>query len=334
QRLERQTQEGRKAIFVSTPSSQASFLQRFVPRQLQVMSNGNKGAALVLAATVLFSVMVLIIKLLGDRFSVPQIIFVRQLLMAAIMLPVIADHFVDTFRSNAPKLQALRVALALASITIGFTAVIELPLAESTTIGFARSFFITLFAIWFLSEKVGIRRWTAVFVGFVGVVIVMRPGTDAFSIYSLYAFCAAATIGGVGILNRKLAQLDGAQRTVTFLIVGVAIALGPFAIANWVWPTFYEWLLFIALAGVTWSAQMLNVTGFKYGEASFLAGLDYIRLIFAVAFGWLFFGDVPDTTFYIGATIIIGAAIYTIYREAKRQQQLVSTPYNRAGNPN
>ncbi|MEO0496099.1 MAG: DMT family transporter [Pseudomonadota bacterium] len=319
---------------MSKQSDDRSLVARIVPQSLLSMSDSNKGTVLVLAATVLFSIMVLVIKLLGDRFSVPQIIFVRQLFMAVIMLPVIADHFVDTFRSNAPKLQALRVMLALASITIGFTAVIELPLAESTTIGAAPPLVITLFATWFLSEYVGVRRWAAVAVGFVGVVIVMRPGTDAFSIYSLFAFFAAATIGGVGILNRKLAQLDGAQRTVTFLIVGVAIALGPFAIANWVWPTWSEWLLFAALAAITWSAQMLNVTGFKYGEASFLAGLDYIRLIFAVAFGWLFFGDVPDATFYLGAVIIVGAAIYTIYREAKRQQQLVSTPYNRAGNPN
>lgn len=294
------------------------------------MPDAYKGATLVMCATILFAFMVLIIKLLGQRYEVVQIVFVRQMIMAAIMFPVIASHFSETMHSNAPKLQLLRVCFALGSILIGFTAVIELPLAESTTIGFARSFFITLFAVWFLQETVGIRRWSAIAVGFIGVLVVMRPGTDAFSIYSLYALIAAALVGGVGILNRKLAKIDGAQRTVTYLIIGVGGVLAPFAISVWTWPSWTDWLLFAALGGITWSAQMLNVQGFKFGEASFLAGLDYVRLLFAVAMGYIFFGDIPDPYFYLGAAIIIAAAIYTLYREAVRQQQLSATPEGRA----
>ena len=287
---------------------------RLRTRFIDTWTDSTKGAALVITATVLFSFMILIIKLLGDRLGVTQIIFVRQCLMGLIMLPVIATHIPDTLRSKALHLQLMRIGLGLISIIIGFTAVIELPLAESTTIGFARSFFVTLLAIYFLHEYVGPRRWFAVFIGFVGVLIVMRPGTDAFSIYSLFALIAAAAVGGITILNRKLARLDGAQTTVTFLIVGVASSLAPFAINSWIWPTMYEWMLFGGLAAVTWSAQMLNVKGFKYGEASFLAGLDYIRLIFAVAFGYLFFGAVPDALFFVGAAIIIAAASHSARR--------------------
>ena len=165
---------------------------------------GNlRGAIWMLLATAVFSVMLVLIKFAGQRLHVSEILFVRQVTMVTLAAPVIIRGFPGSLISQRVDLQLLRVVTAFFAMLLGFTAVIHLPLANATTISFAKTFFVTILAIVLLGEVVGIRRWAALAVGFAGVVIVAWPDSgEGFSIYAAMALVSAACVGLVMILIR------------------------------------------------------------------------------------------------------------------------------------
>ena len=269
-------------------------------------------------ASILFSLMALLIKLLGQHLHVTQILFLRQLGMVVMVLPAIMRHFPGSLRSNRPGLQILRMAFAVVAMLGGFTAVIHLPMADATAIFFAKSFFMTIFAVLFLSEVVGVYRWSAVGIGFVGVMIMLQPGTAEFSIYSLACLAGAAGAAAVMIILRILSQHDSADTIMTWSALGIGIAMAIPGIYYWQPPTTFEWGLLAVLAVVSYFGQRCNIFAFKHGEASLLASLDYVRLLWATLFGFLVFGHFPGVPTWVGASIVITAAVFTIYRETRR----------------
>jgi len=291
---------------------------------------GNvKGGLILMLAAAGFGVMIALIKLLGDRIHITQILLSRQVIMGLIVLPAILANFPGSLRTEHMALQFLRISLALVAMLFGFTAVVHMPLAEATAIGFAKSFFVTICAIFVLKETIGWRRWMAVLVGFAGVLIVLRPGFETFSIYGFYALIGAAGAGAVMVVVRLLTRTESATTILTYQALGVGVAMIIPGLWFWVWPTAYEWLLLTLMGVVSYGAQMFNIYAYKFGEASVMACLDYVRLLYSVAFGYLLFGDLPDFWTWAGAFIIVAASIYTIQREAKRKQILVRQPEGR-----
>lgn len=280
------------------------------------LPNNTKGALILLVAAAGFSGMALLIKLAGQRLPVVQIIFVRQLVMTLIMLPKISRSFPESITSKRPDLHLLRISVALVAMLAGFTAVINMPLADATAIGFAKSFFVTIFAIMILRETVGPRRWVATILGFIGVVIMLQPGGDSFTIYGIYAAVAAVAAGLVMVIIRLLSRTEAPATILIYQAVGVGSVLAIPAYLYWKAPTTEEWLLML-LIGVTgyWS-QMANIYAYKFGEASLLAPLEYTRLIYATIFGIMVFGNYPAIETIIGAIIVVIASAYTIHREA------------------
>ncbi len=298
-------------------------------RRFNALAPNVKGASALMIAAMFFSLMVATIKLLGQNFHIAQILLVRQLVMSVIIAPAIWQNFPGVLKTAHPALQLLRVFLAMSAMLLGFTAIVHLKLADATAIGFAKSFFVTIFAVAILRETVGIRRWAAVAIGFIGVMIMLRPGTDAFSIYGLYALTGSACAGLVMVIIRLMSKKDAPLTILSWQAVGVAILMAVPGIWFWQWPTFSQWLIFIALGLVSTIAQMFNIHAYKWGEASVLASLDYIRLIYATVLGYFLFSNLPGNETWIGALIIIAASIYTIRREAKRKQNLVRSPQGR-----
>ena len=123
---------------------------------------------MIVAAAAGFSIMVLLVKYVGQRLHVTEILLVRQIVMILIVAPKIFHHFPGCLETKRLDLQLIRVVFALIAMLCGFTAIINMPLADAVAIGFAKSFFVTIFAIWILKEVVGVRRWSAVAIGFVG----------------------------------------------------------------------------------------------------------------------------------------------------------------------
>jgi drug/metabolite transporter (DMT)-like permease len=226
----------------------------------------------------------------------------------------------------------IRIALALVAMLGGFTAIINMPLADAVAIGFAKSFFITIFAVWILKETVGVYRWSAVVFGFLGVLIMLRPGPEGLSLYGLLAVVGAAAAGGVMVVIRLLSRTDSSNTILAFQALGVGIVMVIPACMQWVAPNPKEWVILVVIGVVSYFAQKANILAFTYGEASMLASLDYVRLIYATLFGWLLFHELPGISTWVGAGIIVLAALFTVHREAKRQQSLARGPGGRGFN--
>jgi len=277
-----------------------------------------------------FAVMVALIKMVGQRLPVTQILFVRQLGMTIMLVPFLVRAFPEALHTQHLGLQITRIVFALIAMMAGFTAIVNLPLADATAIAFAKSFFVTIFAVFILKESVGVYRWSAVFVGFVGVVIMVRPGADGFSIYAVLAIIGAASAGLVMVIIRKLTRIDDASTILAYQAIGVGLVMIIPAYVQWVPPTATEWALLAAIAVVSYFAQKANILAYSYGEASLLASLDYVRLLYATLLGWLFFSELPGVNTWIGASIIVVASVYTVYRERRRKRLLASDAAARA----
>lgn len=292
--------------------------------------NGNvKGAITLLFAAFFFSMMVLLIKLGGSSMHVTQILFIRQAIMTLIVAPTILRNLPGSLKTENLGLHGLRVGLALGAMLLGFEAVIHMPLADATAIAFAKSFFVTIFAVIILKEVVGIRRWAAVALGFCGVFLMLQPGSSSFSIYGIYTLISAACAGMVMVIIRLLSRTDSPTTILTFQAIGVGLIMAFPAFYFWKWPTAQEWMLLVGIGIVSYLGQMGNIYAYKWGEASVLASIDYARLLYATLFGYLFFADLPGVYTLLGAAIIIAASIYTIRREARHRQTLTRSAEGR-----
>lgn len=323
----------------TSPSGLASRISSYVTAKSDWWAGlpGNfRGGIWMLFAAFGFTIMVTLIKVVGQRLHIAEILFFRQIMMMVFIVPVIAHDFPDVFKTTQIKLHATRIVFAIFAMIMGFSAFIFLPLANATTIGFAKSFFTTIFAIILLKEVVGPRRWAAMLVGFIGVIVVLRPGLDGefINIYGLMSLGGAACAAMVMVIIRKLSQIDRPLTILSYQGIGVGLLVTPLAIYFWKTPTWPELGLLLLIGGVSVIAQMGNILAFRAGEASSVAVVEYVRLIYAVAIGFFVFGNWPDRTVFIGAAIIIGAAIYTILREARiGKKPTPEAPENSGGLP-
>jgi drug/metabolite transporter (DMT)-like permease len=166
-------------------------------------------------------------------------------------------------------------------------------------------------------------------VGFVGVLIMLRPGTEGFTLYGLLAVIGAASAGMVMVIIRLLSRTDAPSTILAYQAIGVGLIMALPAFVQWVSPDPREWALLAGIGFVSYFAQKANIYAFSYGEASLLASLDYVRLIYATVFGWLLFSELPSVSTWVGAGIIVAASIYTVRRESRRKQRLASGPDGR-----
>ncbi len=281
---------------------------------------GNvRGTLWALAGGGFFAIMMTLIKLVGMTLHVTEVLLFRQFFMILLAMPVIVRvGFAEAFLTERPWWQAARVLVAVGAMLFGFTAVIHLPLADAITIGFARTFFISIFAILFLSEVVGIRRWSAMVVGFAGVLIVAQPeGVGSFNIYGLLAIFGAACAGMVMVIIRILTRTDRPVTILSYQAIGIGLIMIPPAIYYWRAPTWTELAILLAIGAVSSISQTCSILAFRAGEASAVAALDYVRLVYAVLLGVLVFSQWPTPRVLVGAVIIVGAGVYTIVRERR-----------------
>lgn len=279
----------------------------------------------------MFSITAAMFKWIGQDLHVSQILFIRQLVMLLAVMPLIIRNFPEVLKTRSPSLQSARIFFTLIAMTCGFTAVVNLPLAQVTSLTFSKTFFLTIFAIIFLNETVGARRWGAIIAGFVGVLVMILPGNDLgnFDIYAGLAIISAAAMGLVAIILRKLTQVDSPVTILTYQAVAIALIMAIPAHHYWVAPDLNHWTLLVVLGILTTLAQTTMLRAFKVGEPTAIASLDYIRLLFATAWGVVIFGEWPDRYTYMGAAIIICASLYVVHREAKMGRAIARSPNGR-----
>jgi drug/metabolite transporter (DMT)-like permease len=216
------------------------------------------------------------------------------------------------------------------SMVLGFYALALLPLADATAFAFSQPLFSVVLGAVVLGEKVRWRRWTATIVGFIGVLVMVRPGSNGLQPGAVVAVCNAMSVAISILLVRRLSATETPLMILTqFALFSTLFLIGP-AIWFWRWPTPFGWALAVGVALTATLGQYFWVQAFAAGEMSAVAPFDYLRLPFAVFVGWMLWGDMPVIWTYVGAAIVIASALYIAYREAQlsreRRVALASKP--------
>ena len=275
------------------------------------------GIALMVCAMLVFPFLDVVAKFLGnDGVPVIEIVWARLTLGMLITAPLLWQR--EGLQSLVPhdaKLNILRAFFIVVSTMCFFGALRFQGVAETLAIYFVQPLLITMLAPVMLGEKVGIRRWLAVAVGFVGVMIIIRPGFQ-----SLNWGVALSLLAGLGsaislLLTRKLAGSSSAMATTFYTSLFGMVFASVLVIFVWKMPTQHQFLMFILLAVIGTLGNFLTIKAMQSAEASLLAPLGYTEMINAVLAGWYFFGDFPDRWTFVGIAVLIVCAIYISYRE-------------------
>lgn len=317
---ERASPQPREAI----PASAAPSLQdRLAGRRERLRhwwraaSPNLRGSVYMMSALLVYAVMVGAIKHVGGAIPLVQILLIRQVIMSLVIAAFAAGSLRLMMRTSRPGLQVVRSLLTLVSMLCGFTAVIKIPLAQATAIGFSQVLFVTIAAVLVLKEVVDARRWAATLIGFAGVLIMLRPTTAGLDIYALMAVGGALFGAGITVSVRMLAATE---RTDTILIYQGLVIVAALALPSWLFwvqPSSEQWLWLLVLSLFGTAGQWLITRAYQVGEAAALAPLDFSRLILAGLTGFVFFAEIPALTTWIGAAIVIGATLYTIRKNAR-----------------
>jgi drug/metabolite transporter (DMT)-like permease len=201
-----------------------------------------------------------------------------------------------------------------------------LPIADTLAIFFVQPLIITVLSPFVLGEKVGMRRWAAVVIGFIGTLIIIRPGFQTFNPGMLMALAAGTSLAIYMLLTRKMSGRTHAMVTTFHTNVAGAVLMSVAVLFHWQMPTLEQALLFILMAAIATFGHFLIVKAYDHAEASLLAPFAYAEMIMAVAAGWYFFGDFPDRWTFVGVGILIACAIYISYRERVRKVPPGVTP--------
>jgi len=285
------------------------------------------GILFMLAASSLFPVMNGLVQILSARYSTEQIVWARAASHLVFIVALFAPHFgVALVRTATPKWQIIRSAVHLTSMICFFTGVKYLPLANAASISFTAPFFVALLAWPMLGERLTPRRLMAIAVAFLGVLIVIRPGSAVFQWASLYMLGSATCYALYQILTRKVASHDTAETSAVYSALVGTVAMG--IVAPFVWTPIASWgdaALLFSLGILGGLGHYFVARAMTYAQANIVAPFGYWQLIGSVFVGYLISGYLPDQLTWIGAGIIVCAGIYIAWCETRPQPALAKT---------
>ncbi len=297
-----------------------------------------------------FSINDVAIKFLSGGYALHQVVLIRSVIGLAIIVALIAPltdgwAIARTRRLWMHMLRGLCVVFANMTFFLGLAA---MPLADAVAIFFISPLMITLFSVLFLGEIVGPRRWVAITAGFAGVLMMMRPGTEAFQLASLLPLAAATFYALIHIITRRIGGTESAATMafyiqITFIIVCLAMGLAvgdgrfgdqtdpslAFLLRAWSWPLPADYPLFLLIGtGIAIGGYLIS-QAYRVTEASFVAPFEYLALPMSICWGMLFFDEYPETSDYVGMGLILGAGLFSIWREAQTKTPGLQRPVRR-----
>ena len=276
-----------------------------------------------LLSAFLFATMNAVIKLAqAGGASLGEILFYRQFVAALLVgAVVLAGPGIGSLRSAKFPAHILRAVVGLMAMACTFTAILALPLAEATTLGFTMPIFATILGAVILREPTGIHRWGAVIVGFLGVLIVAQPGAGNFPLWGAVAGLAGAFLTAtVSILLRQISKTEA---TMTIVFWFSTLSLLPLGVVYWLSAQAHSpgvWLLMIGVGALGGVAQLAMTSALGLGPVSVVAPMDYSSLIWAALYGWALFAVLPDFATWIGAPVIVLSGLYIVWRERVRRR--------------
>ena len=262
-----------------------------------------------------FSFMDLIVKW-SDNYPIGEVIFFRGFFgLIPIFLLIPRERLRNFYQTKRHKLHFQRCLSGLIALIAIFTALRKLPLATVVSISFAAPIFITIMSIFFLNEKVGMYRWLAVLVGFIGIVIITEPGLNSFNIYYLYPIIFCIGLSYVAIVIRQLSLTEPIWLIgfyFSFTIMMTSFLTLPY---GWIMPSLKDFIL-LSLVGILGGAANLLLTqSYKFSEVSLVSPLKYLSLLFAIFFGYLIWNEIPSYKTLVGASLVILSSIIIFRRE-------------------
>lgn len=249
--------------------------------------------------------------------SAVQIVFLRYAIHLALVATVhLPRHGRVMVRTGSLKLQFFRALALLGSTVCNFVAVQYLPLTVTGVIAFTVPLLICALSVPFLGETVGWRRWTAIGVGFIGVLVIVRPGTNAFHPASLLSLLGAFSTAAYMLLTRRVSAFDSPATSQFYVGIFATVVLLPVVIFFWSWPTTPDgWIAFFAVGIFGFLGHQLITMASGLAPATVLAPFSYFQIIFMALSSWLIFAQPPDVWLYVGAPIVILSGLYIWLRE-------------------
>ncbi|MBM3533181.1 MAG: DMT family transporter [Alphaproteobacteria bacterium] len=276
------------------------------------------GIAIMCAAVALFAIQDTISKYLSAGYPAVEVAWFRYVsgvLAVLALLPWLGGK--SAFRSRRPGQQILRGVMLYSSTVLFVAAIYYIPLPTATAIGFVSPLFLTALSIPFLGEKVGVRRWTAIFVGFLGVLIVVRPGFGGFQWPLLIPILMAAMYAVYQVVTRLIRDADPPITSLLYpSIVGCVLGFLPVPFL-WVAPNLFDAGLLTLLGFCGTASHFCLVRAFALAPATTLAPFAYTQLLWVTILSYLFFGEIPDLPTAIGAAVIVASGLYVFYRERR-----------------
>lgn len=308
-------------------------------------SLGMLGAMNAMAAVFCFSINDVFIKFLSGDYALHEVVLIRSVIGISVLLAAILP-FSGGFKALRTKrlgMHLLRGACVVTANMSFFLGIAALPLAEGVAIFFISPLVITVFSVIFLGETVGPRRWLAIGLGLIGVVIMLRPGTEAFQYAALLPLGAAVAYAGLHMLTRVIGRTEGALAMsfyiqLTFILIsagtGFWIGSGQFAgsgdpsleflLRAWSMPTSRDWAI-LAVVGIASAFGGFFISqAYRISEAALVAPFEYIAMPLAVLWGVLMFGEWPDGVAVAGIALILGSGLFMIWREAAAKPSAVT----------
>ena len=314
------------------------------------MSSARLGALCAAISVIFFSINDVAIKFLSGGYALHQVVLIRSVIGLLVILLIIAPltNGWAIARTKKLKMHMLRgLCVVFANMTF-FLGLAAMPLADAVAIFFISPLVITLFSVLFLGEVVGPRRWTAIAVGFVGVLIMMRPGTAAFQLASVLPLAAAFCYAGIHIITRRIGGTESAATMafyiqLMFIVVGVSFGLivgdgrfggqsDPslaFLFRAWSWPVSGDYPIFLIIGVGIGVGGYLISQAYRVAEASYVAPFEYLALPMSVVWGMLVFDEFPNGWDYFGMALILGAGLFTVWREARTKLVALQRPLRR-----
>ncbi|WP_133485137.1 DMT family transporter [Aliiroseovarius marinus] len=292
-----------------------------------------RGLGFAFAAFGLFATHDAVIKLLGMQFAVFQIIFFAMLFAFVPMsIMMLADRQVDNFRPHHPWLILIRSTTTVIAMSAAFYAFTVLPLAEVYALLFATPLLITAMSAWLLGEPVRGQRWAAVIVGLIGVLIVLRPGVTVISFGHICALIAAFCSALGSIIMRKIGGEERTAVMILYPMLSSILAMGLILPFVYVPMQIVDLGLAASVGVMSVFAQMMIIIAYRSAPAAVVAPTQYSQILWATAFGALFFDELPDMWVGVGAAVIIASGVFIVWRES-RPSVSVRNPILRDPNP-
>ena len=298
--------------------------------------NVKAGIAWMLVTTLFFVSLDVTAKILVSRYPVIEVVWARFFFHLLIAIIILGPRLPKLAKTNSPALQLIRSAFLLATTILFFFGVRLLPLADASAIMFMSPILLTILAIPLLGEQVGPRRWAAIGVGFVGALIVVRPGIAIPGSGEIGLGGSTGGLIGSGVLfllgcafcnacyqliTRKLRGSDGPLTTLLYTALAGAVGTSLAVPTVWVTPAWADWPLLIALGLFGCLGHFTLIKAFQSAPAAVVAPFSYVSLIWATVFGFIVFGDLPDFWTVVGATVIAAGGLYILHREQIRKAE-------------